>query len=156
MPPKGQGQGQSQGGSGKPYSAAVNDICKHTAMQPSDIDAKAFQLLDALHAAGRLEPACAHLKKSLEDLPRDKVANWTPFVFTLLKKFDPAFYAEMRDSRGRPKNRRSKKSQSPVRSAPLNPAAPVFVPGQRWVGADAEPMPPPLDPPPESEAPASR
>jgi len=139
MPPKG-GKGGSRGDYGldaKGYQAALQEVFKGTAVKASDIDPKAVQLLDALQNAGKSGEACAHLLKSLETVPREKVDNWKAYVFTLLRAFDPVVYNAMKEQRGRPKPR-SRKELPKVGDFSFRAEAVEFVPGTgAWGGAAA-------------------
>jgi len=108
-------------------------LYKSTAVRLTDIDAKAVQLLDALHEAGKADAACTFLTKSLEGVAREKVANWKAYVFTLLRGYDSEVYNNMKSERGRPRPRREKKEV--VITTELKVGAPEFVPGQAWGGS---------------------
>lgn len=142
---KGKGKGKNQSKDGdtdrpsqprmpKEILEAVTGVCEKTLMRLSDLDPKAKQFLEALHAEGQLPEACTFLEESLEKVSsRDKVLNWQAYVFSLLRKYgDGEFYEKFRESRGRPKTRERSHKEKFEFSGELNKDAMEFVPGAAW------------------------
>lgn len=124
---------------GKEYKDGVNEIVNNTVVKLTDLDQKAFMLLDALQGRGKAKEACQFLKQTLEGLDRDHVSNWKAYVYTLLRGFDEVTYQAMKDAEGRrrPPARSVKKQatpplQNPVSDFRFNPMAPEFIPNQPW------------------------
>lgn len=129
---------------GKEYKDGVNEIVNNTVVKLTDLDQKAFMLLDALQGRGKAKEACQFLKQTLEGLDRDHVSNWKAYVYTLLRGFDEVTYQAMKDAEGRrrPPARSVKKQatpplqeakgKNPVSDFRFNPMAPEFIPNQPW------------------------
>mmetsp|Transcript_94761 Transcript_94761/g.203599 ORF Transcript_94761/g.203599 Transcript_94761/m.203599 type:complete len:301 (-) Transcript_94761:52-954(-) len=121
---------------GRAYGEALRDLARHTSVRVTDIDYKAVQLLDALHARGRALEACEHLKVSLEGIKRERIMSWRAYVYTLLRKFDEEAYSALK---GPESQRRTKATNTTVeelhaepQASVFNPTAMEFVPGQFW------------------------
>eukprot|EP00929_Paragymnodinium_shiwhaense_P003906 TRINITY_DN104620_c0_g1_i1.p1 TRINITY_DN104620_c0_g1~~TRINITY_DN104620_c0_g1_i1.p1 ORF type:complete len:478 (-),score=113.62 TRINITY_DN104620_c0_g1_i1:351-1784(-) len=126
----------------KPYAQSLERLFTATCCRPSDIDPKAAQYLDAIHAAGKSDEVCNYLISAMENVTRDKVVNWRAYFFTLLKKQDAEFYQKWRDGRGRPKEskpdrEREERFVKPTGKA-LNAGAEEFKPGQSWLPANLD------------------
>jgi len=100
---------------GKAYKEAVQDIVRTTAARPSDFDAKAIVLLDALVERSLALEACQHLEQALEGMQRDRITNWRGYVYTLLRGFDQAAYASVKADRKQSRRRHSSRSARKAR-----------------------------------------
>eukprot|EP00929_Paragymnodinium_shiwhaense_P098809 TRINITY_DN6031_c0_g1_i1.p1 TRINITY_DN6031_c0_g1~~TRINITY_DN6031_c0_g1_i1.p1 ORF type:complete len:265 (+),score=74.02 TRINITY_DN6031_c0_g1_i1:92-886(+) len=146
---KGKGEGKSSNSASHPLAGkskevvrGLNELCEKTPMRLTDLDPKAMQYLDALDVAGKLPAMFEYLKSCLEQVTsRDKIANWTPYMFTLIRKFDAEFYGNWRENRGRPKaflrDRERTSKESFKFSTTFSSTAKEFVPGSQWMAPAA-------------------
>mmetsp|Transcript_9999 Transcript_9999/g.21999 ORF Transcript_9999/g.21999 Transcript_9999/m.21999 type:complete len:315 (-) Transcript_9999:247-1191(-) len=144
---KGKGKGKTDGEGGeveekkftvdsRPYGEALHELYKGTAARAADFDAKTIQLMDALHDAGKTDAAIKHMLKALTGVAREKVTNWSGYLFALLRGFDKEIYEQARSQRGKPERSRKdreKKLAASIKTS-LKATAPEFVPGQFWGG----------------------
>lgn len=102
---------------GKPYKEALQQVVDSTPMKISDLEDKAFDLLDVLQERGLAEEACDYLQRSLIDLPRAHVQKWRRYTYTLLRRFDGESYAAMKEGRGETMQTRDKIVRASVKKA---------------------------------------
>jgi len=114
----------------RPYWSALQELFKTTVVKPNDFDPKAVQLLDALNTAGKDKECITHLRDSLKEVSREKVIKMRAYVFKLMREFDKEVYEGMKESRGRPKPRKTEQKTS--EKVQMSLSAPAFVPGKSW------------------------
>lgn len=90
----------------KPYKKALQEVVRWTVVRPVDFDTKAIALLDVLEERGRAQEACEFLKTTLAEKGRPSVSNWKGYIYTLLRSFDEAAYAAMKEGKGETVRRR--------------------------------------------------
>eukprot|EP00927_Polykrikos_kofoidii_P077249 TRINITY_DN74208_c0_g1_i1.p1 TRINITY_DN74208_c0_g1~~TRINITY_DN74208_c0_g1_i1.p1 ORF type:complete len:562 (-),score=92.26 TRINITY_DN74208_c0_g1_i1:52-1737(-) len=78
------------------YQVHLDRLIDETALVRGDVDRKTKALFDTLHERRRMKEACDYLRQVLYRMPRDNVDNWSAYIYTLLKHFDPEAYDSMK------------------------------------------------------------
>mmetsp|Transcript_46408 Transcript_46408/g.86718 ORF Transcript_46408/g.86718 Transcript_46408/m.86718 type:complete len:239 (+) Transcript_46408:68-784(+) len=121
----------------KPYRQLIDDLIRNTVLCRNDFDHKILLLLDALWERSKLQEACAHVKKVVEVLPRDKVTHWRGYLHKLLRNFDEDAYHDVKGTLAAAKAEALPWNQEPAAAGEsLRVCAAEFQPGQlAWSGA---------------------